>query len=116
MKLKVNEARRDSSDYNVNKPKRVYHNDRLNRDDKIPYNFISADFETVVHNNKHFVFCSSISYKSKGLNASPDGKIVSQVNYINYDKLNDDMSNIEELSNVMIIQFWNKLQMCKNDM
>jgi uncharacterized protein YjbI with pentapeptide repeats len=65
---------------------------------------ITADFETVVYENKHYVFCSSISY-----NIRKHSELECVANYINKRKLNEDLSNIKELSEDLLINFWNRL-------
>jgi hypothetical protein len=61
---------------------------------------ITADFETVVYENKHYVFCSSISY-----NIRKHSELECVANYINKRKLNEDLSNIKELSEDLLINF-----------
>ena len=65
--------------------------------------FLTADFETVVHNNKHFPFCGSISNNKFTRHA-----------YIKTTILNKDLSNIEELSNDFLMLFWTKLKRLTN--
>jgi len=67
--------------------------------------FISADFESVVYNNKHFPFCVSYTIQSK------KSKILDKISlYINTDKLNSMLINIEFLSNNLLIKFWLRLK------
>ena len=92
-------------------------------------NIIAADFETIVVNGKHYVFCSSICFspnknknkcKEKGLvlfspfrdfEGEYEKNVVTEFSrsYINTNELMEDLSNIEELSNRVLLNFWNDL-------
>lgn len=65
--------------------------------------FLCADFETVIHNGQHFVFCSSIYTENDKPFVGPG--------YIDLEKLNSNLSNLKECSDVVLLQFWSKLNM-----
>lgn len=65
--------------------------------------FVAADFETIVHENKHFPFTGSISNHKTTRNA-----------YIDTHKLKEDLSNLESLSNDFLLLFWDKLKAMLN--
>ena len=93
-------------------------------------NIIAADFETIVVNGKHYVFCSSICFSPnknrskcknndlvlfnpcKNFNDEYENNVVTEFSrsYININDLNEDLSNIEELSNRVLLNFWNDLK------
>jgi hypothetical protein len=69
--------------------------------------FIAADFETVVVDESHHPFCSSISYmpNRKKHSSDIDCNVVSKSNYIDIQDLNDDGSNISQLSDSLLLDF-----------
>ena len=83
----------NNKEYNLN-------NDRYKK-------YITADFETVVFNNRHYPFCISYTYLSK-INKS-NFKETSKTNYIFSTQLKKDLSNIQNLSDEMLLNFWNNI-------
>lgn len=98
---------------------------------KIPniHNILTADFETIIVNGKHYVFCSSICFTPNKRITKSNSKEMNIFNpckeedeyyernvihefsrsYINIKELNKDLTNIEELSNKVLLNFWNDL-------
>lgn len=74
-------------------------------------NIIAADFETIVHRNKHYVFCASMCYKptkflSKKNRKDVDAEYEHSRNYINTVELDSKLDNIEDLSDKVLLNFW----------
>jgi hypothetical protein len=76
---------------------------------KLKHFIISADFETIVHNDKHYVFCSSIHAKPSKVTKDTQSEFLTISDYIAITNLSEDLSNIDELSSELLLTFWRKL-------
>jgi hypothetical protein len=72
---------------------------RLKKEHSKIHKFITADFETIVYNNTHYVIVACIFY------IDDLGNIVKLANSIEPEELEEDFSNIEILSNKVLILF-----------
>jgi hypothetical protein len=101
--------------------KNVNHNIRRSE------NIIAADFETVVVDSKHYVFCSSICF-IPNKNLKRNSKLIPEVeyednlrieyfrSYIDTQELGSDLANIDELSSQVLLNFWNDLNYVVDNM
>lgn len=88
---------------------REFINSIKNKTLKSRHFIVAADFETVIHEDKHYVFCSSIYFKYHKKNKDSLSDVVTINNYIEHTSLKSDLSNIELLSNDLLLTFWQNL-------